>query len=81
MERFSMSDEDMQLHETFDKVADLYDKIRPNYPEELTADIMSISKIPPRGRILEVGCGTGQSTLPFACSGYRIDDGVGELPS
>jgi cyclopropane fatty-acyl-phospholipid synthase-like methyltransferase len=27
---------------------------------------------PPGGRILEIGCGAGQATVPFARRGYRI---------
>src|SRR5215210_5603855 len=35
-------------------------------------DIASLSGIQPGGRILEIGCGTGQATVPFARRGYRI---------
>jgi SAM-dependent methyltransferase len=35
-------------------------------------DIVALSEIPPHGRILEIGCGTGQATVPFARRGYRI---------
>jgi SAM-dependent methyltransferase len=35
-------------------------------------DIIALSRIPPGGRILEIGCGTGQATIPFAQRGYDI---------
>jgi len=56
----------------FDEVAALYDEARPRYPRELIDDIVSLSGIPPGGRILEVGCGTGQATLSFAERGYSM---------
>jgi SAM-dependent methyltransferase len=61
-----------QLRTTFDEVAHLYDQARPGYPEALFEDVVSLSGIPPHGRILEIGCGTGQATLPLARRGYRI---------
>jgi len=35
-------------------------------------DLISIAKMPEGGRVLEVGAGTGQATLPLARRGYRI---------
>ena len=59
------------LRMTFDEVADLYDAIRPTYPAELVEAICSI--LPgTEGRILEIGGGTGQATMPFARKGYRV---------
>ena len=58
---------------TFDQVALEYDQVRPGYPEALFDDVVTRSHIPPDGRILEVGCGTGQATIPFARRGYYID--------
>jgi SAM-dependent methyltransferase len=60
------------LRTTFDEAASLYDEVRPGYPEELFDDVISLSGIEPAGRILEIGCGTGQATVPFARRGYRI---------
>ncbi|HUS78547.1 MAG TPA: class I SAM-dependent methyltransferase [Patescibacteria group bacterium] len=68
---------------SFDEAARDYDEVRPGYPEELVEDVIALSGIPDGGRILEVGCGTGQATIPFAEWGYRmvsIDVG-GELAS
>jgi SAM-dependent methyltransferase len=41
-------------------------------PWGLFDDVVSLSGIPPGGRALEIGCGTGQATLPFARRGFRI---------
>lgn len=57
---------------SFDSVAELYDEVRPVYPEALTEDIIRLSGIGPEGSILEIGCGTGQATMPFARRGFRM---------
>jgi SAM-dependent methyltransferase len=64
-----MMEERNRLRATFDRVAPLYDEARPTYPEELFDDVVSLSGIPPGGRILEIGCGTGQATVLFARRG------------
>lgn len=65
-------DIDRSKRSTFEKVAELYDEIHKSYPEELVEDILSLSEIPADGRILEIGCGPGNATVPFARRGYRI---------
>jgi SAM-dependent methyltransferase len=67
-----MASERHRLKTTFDRAASLYDEVRPGYPEDLFADVVSLSGIQPAGRILEIGCGTGQATVPFARRGYSI---------
>lgn len=62
----------LQLRAKFDEVAALYDAVRPGYPAELYDDIRALSGVPDGGDILEIGCGTGQATLPLAQRGYRI---------
>ncbi len=57
---------------TFNEVAELYDRVRPGYPEPLIDDVVRLSGIPAGGAILEVGSGTGKATLPFARRGYAI---------
>jgi len=57
---------------SFDRVAEIYDAYRPPYPEELVETILNKSGIPARGKILEIGSGTGKATLPFARRGYEI---------
>ncbi len=58
--------------DAFDEVANVYDKVRPGYPEQLIEDVVCLSGVPYRGRILEIGCGTGQATIPFAKRGYSM---------
>src|SRR5215217_1684203 len=67
-----MAEERAKLRAVFDEAALLYDEVRPGYPEVLFDDVVSLSGILSGGRILEIGCGTGQATLPFARCGYRI---------
>jgi SAM-dependent methyltransferase len=58
--------------DSFDEVFREYDEVRPSYPDKLIKDIICISKISKDGKILEVGCGTGQATLLFAELGYSM---------
>jgi SAM-dependent methyltransferase len=60
------------LRTTFDTVAELYDRARPAYPDELIDDLVVLTGLGPRSRILEIGCGTGKATLPLAGRGFRI---------
>jgi SAM-dependent methyltransferase len=64
--------EKIHLRTTFDQDASLYEQVRPGYPNVLFEDIIKFSKITKDGRILEIGCGTAQATLPFAERGYAI---------
>jgi len=67
-----MAEERTKLRAVFDEAALLYDEVRPGYPEELFDDVVSLSGVPPGGRILEIGCGMGQATVPLARRGYRM---------
>ncbi len=58
--------------QSFDAVARLYDQHRPGYPEQLFDDLVRLSGIPACGRVLEIGPGTGQATLPLARRGLSI---------
>ena len=64
---------DSERRHLFNQVAQLYDAARPGYPGALFDDILSYANLPQNARILEVGCGTGQATLPLARRGYAID--------
>src|SRR2546426_752728 len=64
--------EPKELRGTFDEVAVLYHEARPGYPEALFEDVVALSAIRPGGRVLEMGPGTGQATVPLARRGYSI---------
>jgi SAM-dependent methyltransferase len=56
----------------FDGVAARYARFRPDYQPALIDGIVSLSGLPSGGRILEIGCGPGTATLPFAQRGYAM---------
>ena len=62
----------VSLNATFDRIATLYDEVRPGYPDVIIDAIIERSGLPAEGRILEIGCGTGQITRPLARRGYAI---------
>lgn len=65
--------EKVSRRDTFNQEALLYEEARPGYPEALIRDVVAFSKLPENGRILEIGGGTAQATIPFAQRGYAID--------
>jgi SAM-dependent methyltransferase len=56
----------------FDTVADDYDRVRPRYPAGVFDDLVELAALPLGARLVEVGCGTGQATIPLAEHGFRI---------
>ena len=60
------------LRQTFDIAAERYDQARPHYESQVFDDLAVLAQLEAGSRILEVGCGTGQATLPLAERGYRI---------
>jgi len=56
----------------FDDAAATYASARPGYPEALIDDAIRLAGVPPQGRILEVGCGPGNATIPLAKRGFEI---------
>ncbi len=56
----------------FNEVPDLYDRVRPTYPDELFADLVAITGMDERSSVLEVGCGTGQATRSLAAIGCSV---------
>ncbi len=57
---------------TFDEIPELYDRSRPRYPAALFDDLITLAALPPTGRILEIGCGTGQATASLVQRGYSM---------
>jgi len=62
----------VSLRETFEQVPELYDRMRPGYPGELFDDLAALTGAEAGSRVLELGCGTGQATVPLARSGYQV---------
>jgi SAM-dependent methyltransferase len=58
--------------QSFNRIANLYDKFRPTYPEQLAERVIEFSRLAEDGKILEVGSGTGKATCLFARRGYSI---------
>lgn len=60
------------LRGVFDEDAELYDRVRPGYPGVLFDDLAAVAGLGPGARVLEIGCGTGQATVPLAERGFRV---------
>src|SRR5436190_6030542 len=68
-----MADADRRdVRRVFNEVPELYDRVRPTYPDELFADLASIAGIDDDSYVLEVGCGTGQATRSLAALGCSV---------
>lgn len=62
----------MELRETFDTVAERYDRVRPRYPPDLVAALTATAELGPEKTVLEIAPGTGRLTVPLAATGCRI---------
>ena len=62
----------MEQRFTFDQVASVYSKARPDYPDALVDDVVAYAALKPADRIFEIGCGAGQATKGFARRGFPI---------
>ena len=64
---------DIKFSQSFDKIADEYEKYRTGYPIKVIEDIFSIAGlIANDSYACEIGCGTGQATISFAEYGLSI---------
>jgi SAM-dependent methyltransferase len=63
---------DRELRLRFDEAAALYQDARPDYPEQLYADLLELTALRPPAALLEVGCGPGKATIPLARMGFTI---------
>jgi SAM-dependent methyltransferase len=57
---------------SFDDIADIYARARPGYPAEIIAELATLAGIRPGSRLLEIGCGTGQLTVPLLDLGATV---------
>ncbi len=57
---------------SFDAVAELYDEMRPRYPDALFDDLLETTGVAPGSRVLEIGTGPGVATRPLAERGLQI---------
>src|SRR4051812_42004360 len=60
------------LGRVFNEVPELYDRVRPGYPDELFADLVTVTRMDEGSSVLEVGCGTGQATRSLAALGCAV---------
>ncbi|WP_167958235.1 class I SAM-dependent methyltransferase [Anaerosporobacter faecicola] len=58
--------------EPYKGIAEIYEEIRPSYPQELIQDIINSTYLSYCDRILEIGAGTGKATTLFAERGYGV---------
>lgn len=62
----------MHLRETFNTVAELYDRARPGYPGDLYDELARLVPPGPAVRVLEIAPGTGKATVALAERGYAV---------
>jgi SAM-dependent methyltransferase len=67
-----MAGEREVVRRVFGEVPELYDRVRPSYPDEVFEDLVAISGVDEGAAVLEVGCGTGQATKALAERGFAI---------
>jgi SAM-dependent methyltransferase len=61
-----------EIGQIFNEVPELYDRVRPTYPDELFSDLTAITGLNTESSVLEVGCGTGQATRSLAALGCTV---------
>lgn len=60
------------LRAGFDADAQAYDRTRPVCPAELYDDLVRLAGLAAGDRVAEIGCGTGQATVPLAERGLLV---------
>ena len=60
----------MERRHVFDTVAELYDAMRPTYPDALVETI--VARLPDNPHILEIGCGPGKATRAYVDRGLFV---------
>ncbi|HET9111133.1 MAG TPA: methyltransferase domain-containing protein [Ktedonobacterales bacterium] len=67
-------DDDVRSHlrAGFDRVAEDYQRTRPVCPPQLFDDFIRLAGLNAGDRVVEIGCGTGQATVPLAERGLAV---------
>ncbi len=60
------------LNTTFDTVASLYDKMRPDYPPDVYQAIFDYITLDKTSNAIEIGIGGGQASLPILKTGCNL---------
>jgi SAM-dependent methyltransferase len=60
------------LRAGFDLAAEDYQRTRPVCPPQLFDDLIERAGLGPGDRVIEIGCGTGQATVPLAQRGLAV---------
>ncbi len=61
-----------ELRAGFDQAAEDYQRTRPVCPPRLFDDLVRMAGLQPGDRVIEIGCGTGQATVPLAERGLAV---------
>lgn len=60
------------LRTGFDRAAEDYQRTRPVCPPQLFDDLIDLAGLEAGDRVIEIGCGTGQATVPLAERGLAV---------
>lgn len=56
----------------YSSVASAYNRVRPRYPQTVIERALEFAQLPPKAKILELGCGPAIATVPFAQLGFEL---------
>jgi SAM-dependent methyltransferase len=62
----------VRRRESFDAAASDYARYRSGYPHEVVQAVVTAARLRPGSRVLEIGCGTGQLSVPLAEHGAEL---------
>lgn len=65
-------DQRRRLRAGFDRAAEDYQLTRPVCPPQLFDDLLRLAGLTAGDRVIEIGCGTGQATVPLAERGLAV---------
>lgn len=61
-----------RLRTVFNQVPELYQRARPAYPQDVVDALVDVARPGRNARVLEIGPGTGQLTVPLARTGATV---------